>query len=59
VRVPVLTVMVMLVLMAVHAGLDKLRALNEAEMPVCTRVGMLVDTASVAMQCRCARSSHA
>jgi hypothetical protein len=50
----VLSVTAMLVLVVIHAALDRLRALNEPEMPVRTSVGVLVDTASVAMQCRCA-----
>lgn len=56
---PVRAVMVMLVLMAVDAGLDRLRALKEPEMPVRTSVRVLVETASVPMQCRCARTAHA
>jgi len=58
VRAPVLAVMVMPVLMVVGATLDRLRALNEPEMPVRASVGVLVDSASVAMQCRCPRTGH-
>jgi hypothetical protein len=53
-----LAVMVMLVLMVVDAGFDRLRALNEPEMPVRTSVRMLVETASVPMECRCTRTAH-
>jgi hypothetical protein len=56
---PVLVVMVMPVLIVVGATLNRLRALNEPEMPVRASVGVLVDLASVPMQSRCARTVHA
>jgi hypothetical protein len=59
VPVRVFALMVMLVPRVVGAGLDRLRALNQPEMPVGSSVGVLVDTASVAMQSRCARTAHA
>jgi hypothetical protein len=55
----VLAVMVMIVLVVIGADLDRLRALNEPEMPVRTSVGVLVDTASVPMHWRCTRTAHA
>ena len=54
-----LTVIVMLVLMLMRVRFNRLRSLNKAEMPMRTGVGMIVDTTSVAMQCRRARTAHA
>jgi hypothetical protein len=47
------------VLMVVGAVFDRLGALDEAEMPVRTSVRVLVETAFVPMECRCARTAHA
>jgi hypothetical protein len=47
------------VLMLMLVLLNRLRSLNKPEMPVRTRVGVVVDTLSVPMQCRCAGATHA
>ena len=47
------------VLMLMLVWLKRLRSLNKPEMPVRTRVWVVVDTVSVPMQCRCARTAHA
>jgi hypothetical protein len=57
-RVHVLTVMKLFVLMVMSVGRNGLGSLNKPEMPVRTEVGMVVDAASMPMQCRCVRTAH-